>query len=207
MHIHPGKGDTVPTLTTRRRKKIGEILLSQGLITHEQLIRGLEEHRRTGVSLGTILVKQGFISEDELSSVLGQQIQIDTGEHRLEAVVTEVGAIDRHGSYEAVLKVVPDAGPPAEVFSPPTAGHDANPAEEAAADDFAADDPIDAEDWTPHPFRDAWEAIRRYGGPVALVSARIAVVAGRALVRGASWLWARIPEKARAKVGAVKAPR
>ncbi|MBD3319561.1 MAG: type II/IV secretion system protein [Chitinivibrionales bacterium] len=76
----------------RRRKKIGEILLSQGLISHEQLLQGLEEHRRTGVSLGTILVKLGFISEDDLSSVLGRQIQLEQ-KKRIGEVLIDQGLI------------------------------------------------------------------------------------------------------------------
>ena len=61
----------------RRRKKLGEILISQGLITDEQLLVALKEHKRTGISIGTVLVKLGFISDDDLSSVLGQQIHLD----------------------------------------------------------------------------------------------------------------------------------
>ncbi|MBD3346227.1 MAG: type II/IV secretion system protein [Chitinivibrionales bacterium] len=76
----------------RRRKKIGEILLSQGLITHEQLLKGLEEHRKTGVSLGTILVKLGFIGEDDLSSVLGRQIQLEQ-KKRIGEVLIDQGLI------------------------------------------------------------------------------------------------------------------
>ena len=47
----------------RRRKKLGEILISQGLITDEQLLVALKEHKRTGISIGTVLVKLGFISD------------------------------------------------------------------------------------------------------------------------------------------------
>ncbi len=62
----------------RRRRKLGEILLEQELITEEQLLYALKEHKFTGVNLGTILVNKGFISEEELSSVLGEQIQMNT---------------------------------------------------------------------------------------------------------------------------------
>jgi type IV pilus assembly protein PilB len=76
----------------RRRRKIGEILISQGLISQEQLIKGLEEHKKTGVSLGTVLVKLGFISEDDLSSVLGQQIQLEQ-KKRIGEVLMDQGLI------------------------------------------------------------------------------------------------------------------
>jgi type IV pilus assembly protein PilB len=64
-------------MLTRRRKKLGEILLTQQLITEEQLLIALQEHKLTGTSLGAVLIKLGFIKEDDLSSVLGQQIQLD----------------------------------------------------------------------------------------------------------------------------------
>ncbi len=60
----------------RKRMKIGEILLSQGYITEEQLEQSLEEQKRTGISLGTVLVNMGAISEDDLTSVLGTQIAL-----------------------------------------------------------------------------------------------------------------------------------
>ena len=76
----------------RRRKKLGEILVAQGLITQEQLLISLKEHKNTGVSLGTILVQFGFVSEDDLNGVLGQQIQIDQ-KKRIGEVLIDQGLI------------------------------------------------------------------------------------------------------------------
>jgi|WetSurMetagenome_2_1015567.scaffolds.fasta_scaffold00077_44 type IV pilus assembly protein PilB len=61
----------------RRRKKLGEILIAQGMITNEQLLEALQVHKRTGVSLGTVLVNLGYITEDDLTGVLGAQIQLE----------------------------------------------------------------------------------------------------------------------------------
>lgn len=63
-------------MVQRRWKKLGEILLAQNHISNQQLAQGLQEHRRTGVSLGMVLVNQGHISQDDLTAVLGEQIQI-----------------------------------------------------------------------------------------------------------------------------------
>jgi len=83
----------MPTIAAgRRRKKIGEILLLQGLISQEQLLKGLEEHKKTGMSLGTVLVKLGYISDDELSGVLGQQIQLEQ-KKRIGEVLIDQGLI------------------------------------------------------------------------------------------------------------------
>jgi len=79
-------------MITRRRKKLGEILIAQGLITDEQLLTALKEHKQTGVSIGTVLVKQGFITEDDLTSVLGQQIQLDQ-KKRIGDILLEQGLI------------------------------------------------------------------------------------------------------------------
>ncbi|MBD3419408.1 MAG: type II/IV secretion system protein [Chitinivibrionales bacterium] len=87
----------------KRRKKIGEILLSQGLIAHEQLLEALEEHKRTGVSLGTILVKKGFISEDDLSGVLGQQIQLEH-KKRIGEVLIDQGLITQEQLEAGLLQ-------------------------------------------------------------------------------------------------------
>ncbi|NLG16151.1 MAG: Flp pilus assembly complex ATPase component TadA [Fibrobacter sp.] len=76
----------------RRRKKLGEILISQGLITDEQLLVALKEHKRTGISIGTVLVKLGFITDDDLSSVLGQQIHLDQ-KKRIGEVLLEQGLL------------------------------------------------------------------------------------------------------------------
>jgi type IV pilus assembly protein PilB len=76
----------------RRWKKLGEILLSQGMINKEQLLYALQEHKRTGESLGAVLVKMEFISEDDLSSVLGKQIHL-TQRKRIGEVLVEQGLI------------------------------------------------------------------------------------------------------------------
>jgi type IV pilus assembly protein PilB len=76
----------------RRRKKLGEILIAQGMITNEQLVEALQVHKRTGVSLGTVLVKLSYITEDELTGVLGAQIQLDQ-KKRIGEVLIDQGLI------------------------------------------------------------------------------------------------------------------
>lgn len=76
----------------KRRKKLGEILIAQGMITNEQLLQALQEHKRTGISLGTVLVKLGYISDDDLSSVLGEQIHLRS-KKRIGEVLVEQGLI------------------------------------------------------------------------------------------------------------------
>jgi hypothetical protein len=56
-----------------RRRKFGELLLSQGVISSEQLNEALELQRRDGGLLGEIMVHKGFISENEIVRSLSTQ--------------------------------------------------------------------------------------------------------------------------------------
>jgi type IV pilus assembly protein PilB len=53
--------------------KLGEILVKENLITAEQLKQALEHQRANGGRLGNSLVKLGFLSDDEVTSVLSRQ--------------------------------------------------------------------------------------------------------------------------------------
>jgi type IV pilus assembly protein PilB len=71
-----GAKDKNAMMGEKRYKKLGEVLLSQGLITEEQLLIALRECRRNGMSLGATLVLLKFITNDDLTSVLGEQIHL-----------------------------------------------------------------------------------------------------------------------------------
>jgi len=56
--------------------KIGEMLLKGNLLTADQLRNALETQDRTKERIGTILVKAGFIKEEELLAFLGRQFSL-----------------------------------------------------------------------------------------------------------------------------------
>ena len=56
-----------------KRRKFGELLLSQGSITPEQLEEALSLQHRDGGLLGEIMVSQGFITENEVVRSLSTQ--------------------------------------------------------------------------------------------------------------------------------------
>src|SRR6059036_343389 len=56
--------------------KLGELLLREGLITLDQLKKGLLEQKNTGMRLGYTLVKLGFIEETEISKMLARQYRM-----------------------------------------------------------------------------------------------------------------------------------
>jgi type IV pilus assembly protein PilB len=57
------------------RDRIGQVLLSEGLITEEQLARALAAQRIAHVPLGTLLVNQGAINEDYMTQVLSAHLE------------------------------------------------------------------------------------------------------------------------------------
>jgi type IV pilus assembly protein PilB len=56
--------------------KIGDMLQKAGLISGEQLDKALAEQKGSGSRLGSILVKQGFITEDEIVQFLSKQFNV-----------------------------------------------------------------------------------------------------------------------------------
>ncbi len=58
------------------KKRIGELLVDSGAITDEQLEKGLKQQKTSGDPLGTTIVKLGFLTEHDLVTSLGQQLDI-----------------------------------------------------------------------------------------------------------------------------------
>ncbi|MBI5050576.1 MAG: type IV-A pilus assembly ATPase PilB [Nitrospirae bacterium] len=56
--------------------KIGQLLLSNNLITQSQLDKALETQKKEGGRIGSILVKLGFLSEDALVKFLSKQFGV-----------------------------------------------------------------------------------------------------------------------------------
>ncbi len=57
-------------------KKLGEILVESGLITKEQLEKGLAEQKKTGKKLGEVLVESGLLTEADIAKTLSMQLGI-----------------------------------------------------------------------------------------------------------------------------------
>ena len=56
--------------------KIGEMLLKGNLISADQLRGALETQEKSHERIGTVLVKAGFITEEELLAFLGRQFNL-----------------------------------------------------------------------------------------------------------------------------------
>ncbi len=57
--------------------RLGDLLISAGLITEEQLEQGLQLQKGSGKRLGTVLQENGFITESELIEALQMQLGIE----------------------------------------------------------------------------------------------------------------------------------
>jgi len=55
---------------------IGQILINEGIITSEQLEKGLKEQKNTGDFICTTLVKLGFSPEEKIFNVLSRQLNL-----------------------------------------------------------------------------------------------------------------------------------
>lgn len=79
-------------MVKQRLRKMGEVLISQGLISKKQLKQATDEVESSGIGLGAALVKLGFITWEGLSAILGEQIQIIQN-RRIGEVLIEQGLI------------------------------------------------------------------------------------------------------------------
>ncbi len=57
-----------------KKKRLGEELISQGLITHDQVSIALKDQKKTGQPLGEALISLGFVTEAVLRDALGEML-------------------------------------------------------------------------------------------------------------------------------------
>src|SRR5205809_981839 len=68
------------------RKKMGEVLVDEGLVKEDQVQEALRRQRATGESFGDILVSMGFVSEIDIARTLVKQSglpYIDASKYRI----------------------------------------------------------------------------------------------------------------------------
>ena len=61
----------------RKKKRLGDILLSEGVITEEQLEEALEQQKTIGKKLGAVLVELNMTTEDDIVNALQRQLSLD----------------------------------------------------------------------------------------------------------------------------------
>ncbi len=87
--------------------RLGEILVANNLITREHLAKSLEEQKESAgqLKLGTILIKNGYISEQDLTSFLSKQYgvpSINLSELEVEPAVIKIIPADVAQKYQII---------------------------------------------------------------------------------------------------------
>lgn len=58
------------------QKRIGEILIEEGVLDTKNLEKGLELQKKEGGLIGSILVEMGAVSEEDLTAALSKQLAV-----------------------------------------------------------------------------------------------------------------------------------
>jgi type IV pilus assembly protein PilB len=85
--------------------KLGEILLTDNLITADQLKQALDYQKTNGGRLGNSLVKLGFLNDDEVTAVLSRQYgvpSINLGYFEVDPNVTKLIPMDTAVKYQVL---------------------------------------------------------------------------------------------------------
>ncbi|RQW82762.1 MAG: type IV-A pilus assembly ATPase PilB [Geobacter sp.] len=87
--------------------RLGELLVRSNLITKDQLQRALEEQKNSGgqLRLGAVLVKEGYISESELTAFLSKQYSvpsINLAEFEIDPTVVKLLPVEVVQKYQAI---------------------------------------------------------------------------------------------------------
>ncbi|MFA4889685.1 MAG: type II secretion system ATPase GspE [Candidatus Omnitrophota bacterium] len=97
-------------MVKEQKKSLGESLVGEGIITAEQLKQAQEEEKRTGQRLRNVLVKLGFIAEEDLVSFVSNKLglpRIELGNYLIDPKIVELvpEALARKYELIPVLKI------------------------------------------------------------------------------------------------------
>ncbi len=60
----------------RSKKRLGEILVQEGILTEEKLTKVLNEQRKTNLRFGQYLIREGIVPEKDIIQLLSEQLNI-----------------------------------------------------------------------------------------------------------------------------------
>lgn len=63
-------------MVERQKKRIGEILIEEGILSKENVEEALAQQKQQGGLIGQILLRMGYLTEDQLVSVLCKQLDV-----------------------------------------------------------------------------------------------------------------------------------
>ena len=103
---------------------------------------------------------------------MGQTVELEAGGIGVEAVISMIGEIDDDGTIQITLAIDNDSG------------------ERVSNCDVEM---FDEEEWKPHPFKDAYQAISKYARPVLRVALAVLMFVGGFIAIGAGFIWRKLP--------------
>ncbi len=74
-------------------KRLGDLLVDEGLITKEQIEKAISVQKEKGGRLGSILVQLGFVTDKQITEVLGKQYGVPTVDLEKENIDPEVAKL------------------------------------------------------------------------------------------------------------------
>lgn len=92
-------------MTVLVKRRLGEILLEENLLTEEQLERALSEQQRAGLKLGQVLMRLGLLGEEQIIEVLGRQLRIrrfHPGKYTFDVELSQLIPIDFAQKHQVV---------------------------------------------------------------------------------------------------------
>ena len=97
---------TIDQVKSPKTKRIGEILMEEGLLTEKQLTIALAEAKVLDVPLGSVLVKLGFVTIRQLKEALGAQMGLKLASaDQLRALPTAISVLPE--DFVRVNRVIP----------------------------------------------------------------------------------------------------
>lgn len=96
----------MPNISKITKKRLGEILVNEGLITIEQIQEGLSEQQKSGGMLGENLIKLGYITEMDIAAALSTQFglpYIDATHCTITKEVLDILPMEFMNQYQFVI--------------------------------------------------------------------------------------------------------
>jgi type IV pilus assembly protein PilB len=87
------------------RKRLGEILLDEGVITQDQLKTALSQFKETGLKLGEYLALKGIVSENIIVDAVASQMNLrkfEAGEYDISPDLAQIMDVDNATKFKAV---------------------------------------------------------------------------------------------------------
>ena len=85
--------------------KLGEMLVNSGLLTDEQLVKAVIDHKRSNMKLGQYLVREGVVSGAQIKDVISKQMKLKKylpNEYPIDISLAEIIPVEMAQKYQMV---------------------------------------------------------------------------------------------------------